>query len=74
MIREAQTKAEAIEKEAASRAESLRKETEAYAEITKAKANNELSETRNHVRKLVQSYESYRLQFKKLAESQIMRC
>lgn len=71
MIREAQTKAEAIEKEAASRAESLRKETEAYAEITKAKANNELSETRNHVRKLVQSYESYRLQFKKLAESQI---
>lgn len=71
MIREAQTKAEAIEKEAASQAESLRKETEAYAEITKAKANNELSETRNHVRKLVQSYESYRLQFKKLAESQI---
>lgn len=71
MIREAQTKAESIEKEATSQAESLRKETEAYAEITKAKANNELSETRNHVRKLVQSYESYRLQFKKLAESQI---
>lgn len=71
LLSEANTKAESIVKEAKSEAESLRKETEAYSEITKAKANTELSETRNHVRKLVQSYENYRLQFKKLAESQI---
>lgn len=71
MLREAATKAESIEKEAKAEAESLKKETEAYVEVVKAKANAELSETRNHVRKLVQSYENYRLQFKKLAESQI---
>lgn len=71
LLSEANTKAESIVREAKSEAESLRKETDAYAEITKAKANTELSETRNHVRKLVQSYENYRLQFKKLAESQI---
>lgn len=71
MTSEAQAKADAILKEAQSEAEALRKETQAYSEITKAKANRELEETRNHVRKLVQSYENYRLQFKKLAESQI---
>lgn len=71
MTSEAQAKADAVLKEAQAEAEALRKETQAYSEITKAKANRELEETRNHVRKLVQSYENYRLQFKKLAESQI---
>lgn len=71
MTNEAQAKAEAILKEAQSEAEAMRKEIQAYSDITKAKANRELEDTRNHVRKLVQSYENYRLQFKKLAESQI---
>lgn len=71
MLKEAQAKAEAIEAEATAKAEALRKETQAYSEITRSDANRELEATRNHVRKLVQSYENYRLQFKKLAESQI---
>lgn len=71
MVSEAQTKAEAILKESQTEAEALRKEVQAYSDITKSKANRELEDTRNHVRKLVQSYENYRLQFKKLAESQI---
>lgn len=68
---EAQTKADAVMQKAEAEAEALRKEAKAYADIAKSKANQELEETRNHVRKLVQSYENYRLQFKKLAESQI---
>lgn len=68
---EAETKAEAMVKEAKAKAESIEAEANAYAEVEKAKAKQELEETRNHVRKLVQSYENYRLQFKKLAESQI---
>lgn len=71
LTREAQTKADAILEKAETEAASLRKEAKAYAEIAKTKANQQLEETRNHVRKLVQSYENYRLQFKKLAESQI---
>lgn len=71
ILKEAQAKAEAVSKEAEAEAEGLRKEIQAYSEITKSKANRELEDTRNHVRKLVQSYENYRLQFKKLAESQI---
>lgn len=71
MTSEAQAKADAILKEAQSEADAMRKEVQAYSDITKAKANRELEDTRNHVRKLVQSYENYRLQFKKLAESQI---
>lgn len=71
MTNEAQAKADAILKEAQSEADAMRKEVQAYSDITKAKANRELEDTRNHVRKLVQSYENYRLQFKKLAESQI---
>lgn len=71
MTKEAQAKAEAVLKEAQSEADAMRKEIQAYSDITKAKANRELEDTRNHVRKLVQSYENYRLQFKKLAESQI---
>lgn len=68
---EAETKAEAMVKEAKAKVESIEAEANAYAEVEKAKAKQELEETRNHVRKLVQSYENYRLQFKKLAESQI---
>ena len=68
---EAETKAEAMVKEAKAKVESMEAEANAYAEVEKAKAKQELEETRNHVRKLVQSYENYRLQFKKLAESQI---
>lgn len=68
---EAQAKADAILKEARTEAEAMRKEIQAYSDVTKSKANHELEDTRNHVRKLVQSYENYRLQFKKLAESQI---
>lgn len=68
---EAEAKAEALVKEAKAKAEALEAEANAYAEVEKAKAKQELEETRNHVRKLVQSYENYRLQFKKLAESQI---
>ena len=71
ILTEAQTKADSLLKEAHAEADGLRKEIHAYSDITKAKANRELEETRNHVRKLVQSYETYRLQFKKLAESQI---
>lgn len=71
MTSEAEAKAEALVKEAKARAEALEAEANAYAEVEKAKAKQELEETRNHVRKLVQSYENYRLQFKKLAESQI---
>lgn len=71
LTKEAQAKADAILKEAQSEAEALRKEIQAYSDVTKSKANHELEDTRNHVRKLVQSYENYRLQFKKLAESQI---
>lgn len=71
MTSEAETKAEAMVKEAKANAEAIEKEANAYAEVTKSKAKQELEETRNHVRKLVQSYENYRLQFKKLAESQI---
>jgi len=71
VLKEAQAKAEAVLKEAQSKADGLRKEIQAYSDITKSKANHELEDTRNHVRKLVQSYENYRLQFKKLAESQI---
>lgn len=71
LTREAQTRADAIIEKAETEAESLRKEAKAYADIAKSKANQQLEETRNHVRKLVQSYENYRLQFKKLAESQI---
>jgi len=71
LTNEAQAKADAILKEARSEAEALRKEIQAYSDVTKSKANHELEDTRNHVRKLVQSYENYRLQFKKLAESQI---
>ncbi|MCD7825782.1 MAG: DivIVA domain-containing protein [Clostridiaceae bacterium] len=71
LVKEAQAKADSIEKEAQAKAEALKKETQAYSEITKSDANRELEATRNHVRKLVQSYENYRLQFKKLAESQI---
>lgn len=71
MTSEAETKAEAMVKEAETNAAAIKKEANAYAEVTKAKAKQELEETRNHVRKLVQSYENYRLQFKKLAESQI---
>lgn len=56
---------------AKSQADSLIRDANAQAEILKSKANQELEETRNHIRKLVQSYENYRLQFKKLAESQI---
>ena len=73
MTSEAEAKAEALVKEAKARAEALEAEANAYAEVEKAKAKQELEETRNHVRKLVQSYENYRLQFKKLAESQIDR-
>ncbi|RKI39833.1 DivIVA domain-containing protein [bacterium D16-51] len=71
LLTEAQTKADSLLKEAQSEADAIRKETNAYSDIKKSKANRELEETRNHVRKLVQSYETYRLQFKKLAESQI---
>lgn len=71
LLTEAQTKSDSMLKEAQVETDGLRKEIHAYSDITKAKANRELEETRNHVRKLVQSYETYRLQFKKLAESQI---
>lgn len=71
ILKEAQAKSEAMLKESQSEADGLRKEIRAYSDITKSKANRELEDTRNHVRKLVQSYENYRLQFKKLAESQI---
>ncbi len=71
LLTEAQTKSDSMLKEAQAETDGLRKEIHAYSDITKAKANRELEETRNHVRKLVQSYETYRLQFKKLAESQI---
>ncbi len=67
----AKSQAEAILKEANAKAEALTKQTQAKVDITLAKANRELEEARNHVRKLVQSYENYRLQFKKLASSQI---
>jgi len=71
LLTEAQTKSDSMLKEAQAETDGIRKEIHAYSDITKAKANRELEETRNHVRKLVQSYETYRLQFKKLAESQI---
>lgn len=67
----AKSTADALVSEAQAKAEAIKKEAEAYAEIAKADANRELESTRDHVKKLVQSYENYRLQFKKLAESQI---
>lgn len=67
----AKSKADAMISEAQAKADAIKKEAEAYAEIAKSNANRELEATREHVRKLVQSYENYRLQFKKLAESQI---
>ncbi len=67
----AKSKAESLIAEAEAKAEAMHKEADAYSEVARVKANKELEETRNHVRKLVQSYENYRLQFKKLAESQI---
>lgn len=67
----AKSKADALINEAQAKAEAIQKEAEAFAEITKSNANRELEAARDHVRKLVQSYENYRLQFKKLAESQI---
>ncbi|MDD7403057.1 MAG: DivIVA domain-containing protein [Butyribacter sp.] len=67
----AKSTADAMINEAQAKADAIQKEAEAYAEIAKSNANRELEATRDHVRKLVQSYENYRLQFKKLAESQI---
>lgn len=67
----AKSTADALVSEAQAKAEAIKKEAEAYSEIAKADANRELESTRDHVKKLVQSYENYRLQFKKLAESQI---
>ena len=67
----AKSAADAMLKEAKAKAEAIQKEADAYAEVAKSNANRELESTRDHVRKLVQSYENYRLQFKKLAESQI---
>jgi len=71
LTKEAQAKADALAKETWAKADSLTKETQAKAGILKSKVNRELEDARNHIRKLVQSYENYRLQFKKLAESQI---
>lgn len=67
----AKSKADALINEAQAKADSIKKDAQAFAEITKSDANRELEAARSHVRKLVQSYENYRLQFKKLAESQI---
>ena len=71
LMNEAETKVIALQKEAEAEIEALRKETEAYSEVTRAKVNQELADARDQVRKLVRSYENYRLQFKRLAESQI---
>ncbi len=71
LTKEAQAKADSLSKETWAKADSLTKETQAKAGILKSKVNRELEDARNHIRKLVQSYENYRLQFKKLAESQI---
>lgn len=51
ILTEAQTKADSLLKEAQAETDGLRKEIHAYSDITKAKANRELEETRNHVRK-----------------------
>lgn len=67
----AKSQADSVMREAQAQADALKKATQAETDIMKAQANRELEETRNHVRKLVQSYENYRLQFKKLAASQI---
>ena len=53
ILKESQAKAEAVLKESQSEADGLRKEIQAYSDITKSKANRELEDTRNHVRKLV---------------------
>lgn len=71
MVNEATTKSESMLKEAQTKADAIEKEADSYSEMTKAKANHQLEATKAHVRKLTQSYESYRLQFKKLAEAQI---
>ena len=71
ILKEAQVKADAILGEAQNKADVLLGEAAGKANSIKGQAEQELSETRNHVRKLVQGYENYRLQFKKLASSQI---
>lgn len=71
VLSEAETRAEDIQKKAVSESEALRRDAQSYADTEKAKADHQLKETREHVKMLVQSYENYRLQFKKLAESQI---
>lgn len=71
LVSEAETKATAIQKKAEAEIAALRKETEAYSEVTRAKVNQELATAKENVRKLVRSYENYRLQFIRLAESQI---
>lgn len=71
MMKETKAQAESIRNAAQAEADALRKEAKAYAEVMNTRANSELETTKNQVRKLMQSYENYRLQFKKLAESQI---
>lgn len=71
MMSETKAQTDALTSETSAKAAALMKETKAQAEIIKSQAQHELEDARIHVRKLVQSYESYRLQFKKLASSQI---
>ena len=71
MLHEATAKSEAMLREATAKADTILNDAQTKSERIKAQANRELEDSRAHVRKLVQSYENYRLQFKKLAASQI---
>lgn len=71
LVSDAQSKAETLVTDAQNKADSLVSDAQNKAALVKNQSEHELAETRSHIRKLVQSYESYRLQFKKLASSQI---
>ena len=71
LVTEAENKAKALVTDAENKANTLINEAREKAKNYTSKADEELTETRNSIRKLVQGYENYRLQFKKLASSQI---
>lgn len=71
LVTEAENKAKALVTDAENKANTLVNEAREKAKNYTSKADEELTETRNSIRKLVQGYENYRLQFKKLASSQI---
>ena len=71
LVSDAQSKAKTLVTDAQNKADTLISDAQNKAGLVKNQSEHELAETRSHIHKLVQSYESYRLQFKKLASSQI---